>query len=422
MRNVLRSTVPLWASYTAVMAAAACTGTTQPGTVDAPAIGAPTALPSPATAGSGEPSLFAVGERVHMTWIEPQNEGHAVRFATLDGAQWSPPTTVVDSDSLFVNWADFPTIAELADGTLAAHWLRRSGPSRYAYDIAVGFSGDGGATWSDGITPHRDGVQAEHGFVSLVAEPAGGVTAVWLDGRNAAGQPEGSADMTLRTATIDVDGQLAEEHVLDARTCDCCQTSAARLGESLLVAYRDRSPDEVRDIWAVRRDASGWHEPVRVAQDDWMIPGCPVNGPAIAAAADRGAIAWFTLGGGAPQIKVVFTDDEGRSFGEPLVLERGSAESATLGRVDAEWIDADTLVVSWLSQRGDRGEVRYRTVTRDGRLGDVKLLGTTSPTRASGFPRLARDGNRLVAAWTVPGADRPIEIVELKLLQADAGD
>src|SRR3712207_8194276 len=60
--------------------------------------------------------------------------------------------------------------------------LFRSGPGKYAYDVRIAQSADGGATWSPGVVPHRDGVPAEHGFVSLW--PAGGdsLGAVWLDG------------------------------------------------------------------------------------------------------------------------------------------------------------------------------------------------------------------------------------------------
>lgn len=382
----------------------------------------PVALRSPAGPGSGEPSLYTTADgRVHMSWIEPDGAGHALRFATLGADGWTSPRTIADSATFFVNWADFPSIIELADGALAAHWLQKrpGADSPYAYDVLISLSADGGEHWQPGLTPHRDGTAAEHGFVSMLPEIDGGLTAVWLDGRNAATaepRPAGPGpDMTLRSAHVSGTGGITQEVLLDPRICDCCQTSATFVGETLLVAYRDRSAEEIRDIYTVRRDAQGWHEPVRVAQDDWMIPGCPVNGPAIAALEDAGAVAWFSLVGGAPEVKVAFTDDQGRSFGEPLLLERADGEWATLGRVDAEWIDAEIVLVTWLAAKGKRAEIRYRTASRGGELGPVRVLAETNPSRSSGFPRIARTGSELVFAWTVPGEPATIKMARLTL-------
>lgn len=45
-----------------------------------------------------------------------------------------------------------------------------------------------------------------------------------------------------------------------------------------------RSCQEVRDMSVVRFAGGRWTEPRTVARDGWQINGCPVNGPAIAAA------------------------------------------------------------------------------------------------------------------------------------------
>lgn len=370
--------------------------------LDAPrSMVAPAALP-----GSGEANLFAAGEKLHMSWLEPQQDDEwALRFATLAGDAWSEPRTVASGSGFFVNWADFPSIIETSGGALVAHWMDRSGPGTYAYDVRVSQSVDGGATWSDSFRPHEDGTETEHGFVSLVREPDGGFSAVWLDGRNfelAAADhdaPESGAEMTLRSRRYDVDGVAHPEQLLDARICDCCQTSAAYVGDTLMVAYRDRSADEVRDISVVTRGSSGWSEPVAVGDDQWMIPGCPVNGPSVAAAGDLGAVAWFGLVDGTPEVKVAFTGDQGASFGAPALVERGSIQAATLGRVDLEWVSTDTVLVSWLTAVGPDAEIRYRTVDIDGAMGPVNVLAETSSSRSSGFPRIARTGEGVVFVW-----------------------
>ena len=47
-----------------------------------------------------------------------------------------------------------------------------------------------------------------------------------------------------------------------------------------LVAFRDRSNQEIRDIHVARVEQGKWTEAVPVHADNWRIEACPVNGPA----------------------------------------------------------------------------------------------------------------------------------------------
>lgn len=404
----------------------ACAGSPPPDTAEVVRRLSARPLGSPAAPGSGEPNLFAADDGVHMSWLEPTAaDGWALRFATLRDDGWTAPRTIAADLPFFVNWADFPSLVALADGSLVAHWLQISAPGTYDYDVRVAVSADGGDSWSESRVLHRDGVAAEHGFVSLVPAPDGGLDAVWLDGRDsrAGGSHASSGAMTLRATTVDANGSLGAERLLDPRICDCCQTDAARVGGRLVVVYRDRSQEEIRDIYSVAREADGsWTEPVRVAEDAWQIPGCPVNGPAIAAQGDLAVVVWFGMVDGLPEVKAAYTHDGGRSFGPPVLLERGDAEAATLGRVDARWLDDETLVATWLTGRDDRAEIRYRTLDRAGVPGPTGVLATTASTRSSGFPRLARiEPGRLLLAYRVPDEPSRIELRELVSSPPDAG-
>ena len=73
-----------------------------------------------------------------MTWIEKTGDStYAVRYARLDGATWTRPTTVVERRDLFVNWADYPSVIATPSGRLLVHWLQRSSAGRYAYDVRI---------------------------------------------------------------------------------------------------------------------------------------------------------------------------------------------------------------------------------------------------------------------------------------------
>src|SRR5688500_8819666 len=259
-----------------------------------PATPAADSIASPAGPGSAEPNL-AVSEdgRVYMSWLEPADSGHALKFAALQGTRWSAAQTIRSGRDFFVNWADFPSIEVLDGGRLAAHWLQRNGRGTYAYGVRISQSSDGGKTWSTPLTPHRDTSQTEHGFVAMWRE-RGKLGAVWLDGRKFSKEGHSpSNEMTLYTTTIGPDGRLDPEVQLDDRTCDCCQNAAAMTAAGPIVAYRNRAADEIRDIYVTRRVNGKWTPGVPVHDDLWKIAACPVNGPSIDASGNRVAIAWF---------------------------------------------------------------------------------------------------------------------------------
>ena len=361
---------------------------------------------SPAGAESREPELSAAsGGRVILSWVERTGEKrHALRFALRDAAGWSEARTAAEGENWFVNWADFPSVVELSDGSLAAHWLVKSGSGTYAYDVNVSRSADGGRTWGAAVVPHTDRTETEHGFVSLLALPAGRLGVVWVDGRNMkemhgdAEEHEGPlpVSMTLRYAEVGAGGRLSSEAVLDERICECCQTSAALTAEGPLAVYRGRSQSEVRDIHAVRGSASGWSAPRAVHADDWQIKACPVNGPAVAADGRRVAVAWYTAQGEAPRVNVAFSADAGATFGEAVRVDDGDV----VGRADVLLLADGSALVCWMSGESGKGAVKVRRVAPDGALGAVAVVADADVSRSGGFPRMARAGDTVYFAWT----------------------
>lgn len=366
-----------------------------------PAIGHLETIASPFAQGSGEPCL-AVSPTgvVYMTAFEPRGEhGAALLISRLDGERWTKPTVVADSMDFFVNWADFPRLLALSPRDLVVHVPARSGADPYAYDVLLTRSRDGGVTWSTPMKPHRDGTKTEHGFVSLLPESSA-ARVVWLDGRNAAGhQGHGDGpgpDMTLRTAVVAADGSMRDETLLDDRVCDCCQTAATVIPGGMLVAYRDRSADEVRDIALVRREDGDWSIPYALRADGWKTPACPVNGPALASRDERVAVAWYTEGSGRPQVKVAFSRDAGRTFGTPVRADWGDP----LGRVGVHLLEDGTALLWWMEMRGPDAEFMVRRVRSDGNTGLPITVARTAASRSSGFPQLVVTGERVVMAWT----------------------
>ncbi|HJU64250.1 MAG TPA: sialidase family protein [Gemmatimonadaceae bacterium] len=381
-------------------------------------------LSSPAATGSSVPNLFVAADgRVLMSWIEPApDSAQALKFSVLDSpssvkSAWSAPRTIAQGKNFLVNWADFPSIIALPDGRLAAHWLERIPGGKYSYIVRVSQSRDGGQSWSPPVSPHRDDSPTEHGFVSLFPAAGDSLGAVWLDGRAfATAQSDSGEEMQLLQTTLAPDNSLGAERRLDSRICDCCQTSMALTARGPVVVYRDRSPDEVRDISILRLVDGNWSAPRRVHADDWRIDFCPVNGPAVSAHGDTVAVAWFTGSRDTARVQAIFSFDGGQTFGQAVRVDGGMPE----GRVDVVLDNRGRALVSWVERTGgENAEVRVRRVSPGGTMSEPMSVATSSAGRASGFPRMVAAGTDLIFAWTVPGTPSVVRVARARLDYSD---
>lgn len=254
-----------------------------------------------------------------------------------------------------------------------------------------------------------DGLR-QHGFVSMVPDGSGGLMAMWLDGRNhdtgdsqAVAEGEGDA-MQLLATTLATDGELSEEILLDDRTCTCCQTAAVALDDgTVLLAYRDRTENEIRDISLVRRVDGVWSEPVGISGDGWEISGCPVNGPAIDAHGSRVALVWFTAANDTPAVRMAFSDDRGASFGQPMGIDLG----APFGGVDVVQLSDGSALFSWVERTASGEAVLVCRATPTEGCGAPVALTLVRTGGTIGFPRMVASGADVWIVWneTSPAAD-----------------
>jgi len=349
---------------------------------------------SPAGANSAEPAMIAERGRAILSWLELDGTHRSLKFAERNASGWTEARTAASGDDFMVNSSDMPSIRRLADDSLVAAWLRTDGPDPEAYTLQLSWSKDDGRTWSGPIKPHHDRVQTQHGFASLFQVPSAGLGVVWLDGRAInPDAPEGAGNMALRAATFDAIGNQLKEVVVDARVCECCPTAAARTADGIIVAYRNRAAGEIRDIYVTRFVSGRWTQPVAVHHDGWMIHGCPVNGPAIAAQDRDVAVAWFTAKGGTGRTFVAFSRDGGRTFAPPVRVD----DAGSLGRVGVEMLRDGSAAITWVESNEQRSSFLARRVDRTGRRGPAVRIGESSGTR---IPRVARNADELLFAWT----------------------
>lgn len=362
----------------------------------------PEYISNPAAPNSELPFLHAEGDdALFMSWVNHSDNSDNVEltYSRFTGDAWTKPEIVASGSSWFVNWADFPSVLGRNDKAVAAHWLNKIPGNTYSYNVTMSLADDSGR-WSEPFVPHDDSTATEHGFVSMINWENDRILAVWLDGRKTAGRADdeyydmGKA-MTLRAAIISPVGEVEEKYLIDDAVCDCCQTSLVRTPDGALVAYRDRSDEEIRDISISRFENGNWTEPQTIHADNWQISACPVNGPGLAASDSVVVLSWFTGAGDVARVKAAVSHNSGNTFSEPYPISQNQA----IGRVDAA-ADRSGVFISWMEKEGERTLLRVRSIDRDGALSGPKTIAEMEGSRRSGFPRMERLGNHLVFAWT----------------------
>lgn len=398
-------------------------------TVFTPVIGT---LASPAGVDSSAAAL-AIGpdHALYLSWTEPTATGRALKFSRLDRAtrHWSAARTIVEGADLEKSSANVPVLVVQANGRLTAVWSVTNpmapAPSSAAATHDHGDHGDhaahmhnddarhamyrqssdDGATWSppQPLTRESDATA----FPSLAALPDGRLLAAWLDGRgkNAPGDSQKLYARILGAAGPDV--------LVDPRVCECCQTTLTGFPDgSVLLAYRGRTDEEIRDIMATRFSDGRWEAPQRLSRDRWKINACPINGPQLDSEGPRVSAAWFTAADNEPRVLVSSSPSAGEIYTMPSRVDLGHA----LGRVDTLILRDGAQLVSWLEGPGDddsqpAGLYLRRYASFGATLAPAMITASKSKALVSGFPRMAllkdydATAAQLVVAFTRDNGD-----------------
>ncbi|WP_138429794.1 exo-alpha-sialidase [Fodinibius saliphilus] len=357
------------------------------------------AFENPAPENSRYPFLYSSSDVLFMSWLHQEDERSNLQYSQYMDGSWSTPKTIATDSSWFVNWADYPSIIAHDGKPMAAHWLNKIEGGTYSYNVNISTVTANGK-WKPAVVPHLDSTATEHGFVSMVPWNESTILAVWLDGRQTANRSENEyydidKAMTLRGAIINKNRKIGEKFVIDNAVCDCCQTSLVPTQEGAIIAYRNRTDDEIRDIKISRFDGHKWSEPKAVYEDDWKIAACPVNGPSVVAEGDIVAVAWHTGANDKPKAKVAISTDGANNFSKPIVLNNHTS----IGRVDAV-LHNEHIYVSWVEEGKSKPRLKLKAINSSGEVVSHQTIDEIKRSRKTGFPRMERHRDHLIFAWT----------------------
>jgi hypothetical protein len=303
-------------------------------------------------------------------------------------------------------------------------------------------SSDGGKTFSPSSPVTGTDAVGNRGWEAIGADQKGAVHAVWLDHRRMAApdasktaaahqhgvhagagaqtgmaKPDGVAMAQQSDLYFDTLGDASAPRALTPGVCYCCKTAMAfGANAEIYLAWRHVYPANLRDMaFTLSRDGGRtFAAPVRVSQDNWMLEGCPDDGPAMKVdAKGRIHIVWpSVITERATPVKTLFhaVSTDGHVFSPRTRIP-------TAGQANHPQLDvaADgSLMVTWdESGSGSRKVVYGRAVVDNS--GSAAFTRTELNGTLGVYPTIAALPTGAMIAWTSGAPD--VSVIKMSRVQ-----
>lgn len=367
-------------------------------------------------------SLVSSGSVVAAVWSAASPEGATDIFAAVSrdgGRAFSAPVRVNEkAGEARVNGEQPPRVAIAARAAgsprISVIWTAKGANGTL---LLTAHSDDLGKTFSaTTLVPGTDAT-GNRGWEAIGADSSGRFHAVWLDHRRMvhrhkhgegsgasvpAAKPDGVAMAQQSDLFFDTLGDPVAPRAIAPGVCYCCKTAIAfGARDQIFLAWRHVYPGNFRDMaFAASADAGrSFAPPVRVSEDNWMLEGCPDDGPAMAVdARGRVHIVWpAVVTERATPTKALFhaMTTDGRVFTpRQRIPTEGQANHPQLA------VGADgTLRVAWDEAGGGKRAITLGRGVIDP-AGKVSFSRTPLAGELGVYPMVAPTASGALVAWT----------------------
>ena len=314
------------------------------------------------------------------------------------GRSFSAPVRVT-KEKLNLDWGPDarPKIVVARDGGIAlAFSIFRD--KAFNGQVLTTRSTDGGRNFAE-LRPITSSNESQR-FEALGLDADGSVFAAWIDKRNRVpAQQRGKKydGAGLFFASSKDGGTYAEARLASDNTCECCRLALAFASAGRpVVVFRNIFKGGVRDHAVMTfADPATPGELRRVSNDDWQIAACPHHGPGLSiSAAGAYHVTWYTNGKARKGLFYARSQDEGRTFSDPLPVGRAD-RNPTRPYVLA---GPRGVAMVWKEFDGEKTTVNAMTSHNDGTSWS-KPVAIATTTDTSDHPLLVSDGRNTYLSW-----------------------
>ena len=378
-------------------------------------------------------SIASNGSFVGLTWAARTNDGVTDVYAASSrdgGRTFGTPVRVNQvPGQASVSGEQPPRMVLAARGSttpaVIVMWTAKA-PS--GTRLVSARSTDGGKSFGP-LTPlPGSDANGNRGWESAAVTPEGDVVAVWLDHREVPARTRGAAGAahqhgatSQRTPAEGVARaqlsqiffarltDVASTRAIAPGVCYCCKTSVATGAEGTVVAaWRHVYEGNIRDIALAQSSDGGktFSAPVRVSEDNWVLDGCPENGPSVTIDQKNTIhVVWPTLvrgSAGAEETMALFyaTSTDGRRFTKRQQIPTEGVPRHPQLAVGP----GGTIAVAWDEQLKGTRRVIMATGTTDNK-NSVRFARQVLSDAPGTYPVLASLVDGVIVAWT-SGTDR----------------
>jgi hypothetical protein len=185
--------------------------------------------------------------------------------------------------------------------------------------------------------------------------------------------------------------------------CYCCKTSIATGANGIIIAaWRHVYAGNIRDV-AVTRSSDGgrtFAPPVRVSEDNWVLDGCPENGPAVAIDQTTAIhVVWPTLirgAAGADDTLALFyaASKDGQRFTRRQQIPTEGVPRHPQVAVGP----SGTITIAWDEQLNGARRVVVANGTSEGN--HIRFVRQSVNDEPGTYPAVALLGDAAIVTWT----------------------